>query len=299
MVRNIYRKIKRFFKDNKYKKGFKRRIDNAPYKNDLEENLYLFRYLCHQIEKTIKNEFVVNKVRGEAKYNKAKEIVAVLDYSEWNDSEDYIWGKDILHKYELWRDGKYKHEIGSTVFQQPKTQSFEDVIYSRRSIRYWSNKEVNHEIIYKIIDLGIMAPTSCNRQAFRITVAQNMDKNIDEGGNTTNKSMISKAPYVFYVSIDRRLYPEIHAPAIDAGIIGQNLMLGLQYYNLGGCPMYHGESYNQKYLRNQLKLDKYQFIYIAIPFGYPAEKPDTPTRVGRSRVSSIVSLDLNKVSKNI
>ena len=299
MVRKVYRKVKRFFKNNKYKKGFKKRIKNAPYNNDLEENLYLFRYLCHQIEKTIKNEFVVNKVRGEAKYAKAKEIVSVLDNSVWNDSEDYVWGKDILHKYELWRDGKYKHEIGSSSIRPQNGQGFEDVVYSRRSIRYWSDKEVSHDIINKIIDLGIMAPTSCNRQAFRITVAENMEKNIDERGNTTNKSMISKAPYVFYVSVDRRLYPEIHAPAIDSGIIGQNLMLGLQYYNLGGCPMYHGESYNQKYLRSQLQLDKNQFVYIAIPFGYPAEQPDTPIRVGRSRVSSIIPLDLKEVSKNI
>lgn len=293
-------RIKSLFKDTRFKRKFKKRLEVAPSGLDLDENLYAFRYLCHQVEKAIKNDFNSKNIRGKAKYEKAKQISAVLNKSSYRNLADFKWGLEILSSYEDWLKGNYVHEVNYSVDKPPIKSNFSDVVFDRRSVRYWTREKVPKKMINDLLEHAVMSPTSCNRQAFRISIVNNTCASITTNypGDTTNRSMISRAPHMVYISIDRRLYPEVYAPAIDAGIICQTLLLSMESFGLGGCPMYHSEAYNQKYLRKVLGLNKNQFIYVGIPFGFPAEKPDTPVRVPIDMAANLKSFDMTEVSRN-
>lgn len=53
-----------------------------------------------------------------------------------------------------------------------------DSISKRRSIRKYKNQSISHETIEKIIEAGINAPSSKNRQPWRFVVILKRKKNL-------------------------------------------------------------------------------------------------------------------------
>ena len=196
--------------------------------------------------------------------------------------------KGFSKQYDLWCDGREKlvqpHqesrgvEIDNNLFS---------VIEQRRSVRFWKRKKVEREKIEKIIKAATYAPTSCNRMAWHFFVAENNLSNIVEG-DSTNRNMLEKAPVKIYIGIDERLYPEIYAPAMDAGFALQNLALAAHALGLGSCLMYHCETVNQKSLRTDLNIPYYYRIYCAVLLGYPDETPLTPARVSVEEIATFM-----------
>lgn len=290
IIKKLFFYLKRKLFINKYKKSFRKKIRIAPNGCDLNENLLAFRYLCHQLEKTIKNKYDCRNVRGHYKYEKAKSILLYLENTEWIDSPDIKWGKGIIKSYELWKDGNYKNYTLNIRNEEKSSRDLKDIIYRRRSIRFWKSAPIPKHEIFSILEMGVMAPSSCNRQPYKFVVVENINKTlIDEG--TGNKALISKAPYIIYITVDRRLHPEKFAPAIDAGMAAQNILLAIEYFGYGACPMYHCEPINQKKLREMLELDKHSYIYLAIPFGKPAERPNVPCRVPVEKITEFLKID--------
>ena len=116
-------------------------------------------------------------------------------------------------------------------------------------------------------------------------VVENDLNNIVEG-NGTNKSMSEKAPVIIYLGIDERLYPEVYAPALDAGIALQNIVLASHALGLGSCLMYQAESVDQNKLREKLGAPNYYRIYCAVLMGYPDENPTAPGAITLGDVST-------------
>jgi nitroreductase len=297
IVIRILAYMKRKIISNKYQRGFRKKIKVAPIGCDLNENILAFRYLCHQLEKTIKNKYEFSNIRGYKKYLKAIDILRYLENTKWTDSPDIEWGRNIIRSYELWKEVKYQLHIESYKKMEIKTntKSFEDIIYQRRSVRFWQDEKIPIQKIMKIIEFGIMAPSSCNRQPYKFVIIENVRTKPKIEG-TGSKAMIAKAPYIIYITIDRRLHPEKYAPAIDAGMAAQNILLAIEYFGYGACVMYHCEPVNQKKLRKVLKLDRHNYIYLAIPFGVPAEKPSVPTRVPAEKITKIIRLNSAELS---
>lgn len=50
--------------------------------------------------------------------------------------------------------------------------NFDDVIFSRRSIRKYLDKDVSDDLIYSIIEAGISAPSAHNRQPWKVKVVR-------------------------------------------------------------------------------------------------------------------------------
>lgn len=55
--------------------------------------------------------------------------------------------------------------------------SFDDVVFSRRSIRKYEDKDVSDDLILEIIKAGISAPSAHNRQPWKVKVLRNDLKN--------------------------------------------------------------------------------------------------------------------------
>ena len=283
---------------DKHKRYFRKVLNATPENCELYENVLVFRYLCHQLDKAMKNKFDDKNVRGLKKYEKAKIIFIYLEETEWKNSPDIKWGKKIINLYELWKAGKPINILTNDKMNDRPSNNFKDILYYRRSIRFWKKTEISNEKIRKILEMGIMAPSSCNRQPYRFVVVKNI--NIpDKDNGTGNKILISKAPYIIYLAIDSRLNPEKYAPAIDAGMAAQNILLAIEFYGFGACPIYHCESYNQKRLRKFLGLSNHDYIYLAIPFGEPAESPIMPSRVQIEDITKFIETEADKIIPNM
>ncbi|OGW51329.1 MAG: hypothetical protein A2Z50_00970 [Nitrospirae bacterium RBG_19FT_COMBO_42_15] len=238
----------------------------------------LIRFTGHSLDKATKCE---NESVGRGKEKKELLEMAINEWERrgYAMGPDKIWAKEILKRYNLWCDGSSK-------LIQPSKEQIEaeidnnlfSVIEHRRSVRFWKRKKVEREKIEKIIKAATFAPTSCNRMAWHFFVVENDFNNIVEG-NSTNKDMLEKAPVRIYLAIDERLYPEIYAPAMDAGFTLQNLVLAAHALGLGSCLMYHCESVNQGWFRSNFNMPDYYRVYCAVLLGYPDEIPSMPARV--------------------
>jgi nitroreductase len=129
-----------------------------------------------------------------------------------------------------------------------------------------------------VLEPAIYAPSSCNRQPWEFHIVEN-DQSSGQIINPSNYGMLDLAPYVIYLSIDSRFHPEKFAPAIDAGIVAQNILLSLEYHGYSGCPVYQSEGINQKEMRKRLGMDNHQYVYLAIPFGIGRENVKSSARV--------------------
>ena len=266
----------------------------SPGKMDIGLRLMVLRYLCHQLDKTIKYDFKPNNVRGKDKFKRASIIFETLKNTKFADTPDVKWARQILERYKLWKSGEKRSFVVTAIDDGEvvsiSRKDFKEVVYNRRSVRFWSKKKVSKKILYKIIQMGIMAPSSCNRQPWRFVVVENIQKNLDNK-DPGNKSMIMRAPYIIYVAIDERLYSEKYGPALDAGFASQNILLAIEYFGLKACGMYQCETINQNRVRSNLGLPDHLYIYVAIPFGFPAEVVDVPGRVNVENITDLIKLD--------
>lgn len=237
----------------------------------------LIRFYGHSLDKATKCD---NKSQGRGVERK-KILEAAL--TEWRRrgypcGPDKVWAKKILERYNLWRLGKKKLIDAVPQNKASVNNDIFSVIQQRRSARFWKNKTVEREKIRKLITAATYAPSSCNRMPWRFFVVENDLNNVVEG-NSTNQSMLEKAPVIIYLGIDERLYPEVYAPALDAGCALQNIILAAHALELGSCAMYQCESFNQEILKAKIGIPDYFRIYCAVLLGYPDEVPLMPGRI--------------------
>lgn len=164
-----------------------------------------------------------------------------------------------------------------------------EVLHNRVSTRFWHPVPVEDEKIALILKAGTYAPTACNRQTWKLYVQINRDlgRNSIVSG-VSNPTLRKKAPVVIYITIDKRLYPEVWAPAEDAGIMGLQLSLAATGLGLAGCLMYGAENFDQESFREEFNVPPFRFMYLMYMFGYPAERTLTTKRAHPDDIAIIV-----------
>ncbi len=230
----------------------------------------LIRMEGHLLMMGIKNPWEEN---NEA-VKKAGELKTLLE--EWEkrnlpEGEDKLWARDVLELYNKWQAEKTP-QVNKTVEKYSVRKDITGLINGRASCRFWSGRHVEEEVIRNIIEAGLAAPTAFNRMPVKFYIVRNEQKEISEE-NTTNKSMLSRAPVKIYLAVDERLYDEKNAPAMDSGCIIMNMSLAAESMGLGTCIFYQCEIINQVELRLFLGAPEYFTIYNVLLLGYPGEEP--------------------------
>ncbi|KPI50936.1 nitroreductase [Clostridioides difficile] len=191
-----------------------------------------------------------------------------------------------------------------------------DSISKRRSIRKYKNQSISHETIEKIIEAGINAPSSKNRQPWHFVVVTENEKEsmlkamskgiqneIDDNGllpesrqhiagaNYTVEIM-EQAPVTIFIlnklgkspleilSAEERFYEMANIQSIGAAIQNMSLMaveLGLG--SLWICDVYFA------YRELCEWLDTDNQLVAAISLGYPDEEPSMRPRLPLSNVT--------------
>ena len=114
-------------------------------------------------------------------------------------------------------------------------------IMSRRSIRKYLDKPVAHEKLALLAQCGINAPSGMNQQPWAVRVVESKEwidattaifrkANPDMVSRDKNfKNMFRNAPNVICVAT-----PDGQS-SVDAGMLGENIMLAAQSMGLGTC----------------------------------------------------------------
>ena len=160
---------------------------------------------------------------------------------------------------------------------------------ARRSIRKYLDKPVEHEKLEVIVRAGINAPSGMNRQPWIIRVVedQKLIADVTEVYKRNNpeqvkrdkdfKNMFRNAPNLICVCTPTE------GGALDAGLLGENMMLAAQSMGLGTCCLggpvrFLNSNAEAKFFLDRLDIPEgYKLNYI-LAIGYPDEQPDAKPR---------------------
>ena len=163
-------------------------------------------------------------------------------------------------------------------------------IMARRSIRKYLDKPVEHENLEVIVRAGINAPSGVNRQPWivRVVEDQKLIADVTEVYKQENaeqvkrdkgfKNMFRNAPNIICVCT-----PANGGGELDAGLLGENIMLAAQSMGLGTCCLggpvrFLLSNEKCKFFLDRLDIPAdYKLNYI-IAIGYPDEQPDAKPR---------------------
>jgi len=157
-----------------------------------------------------------------------------------------------------------------------------DTIKDRRSIRKFQKKEIPEEIIDKLIEALIWAPSAGNLQSrkFYFILNQEIKEKLAEAA--LSQSFIAQAPLVIVGCTNEKIAlrygdrgKNIYSICDVAASI-QSMMLLAHEAGLGSCWV---GAFNEKEVSKILNLSENLKPVAIIPIGYPAEKPSAPKRL--------------------
>ncbi len=168
---------------------------------------------------------------------------------------------------------------------QMATNPVVKTILERRSIRMYKDTPVAHEMLQTIATCGINAPSGMNRQPWliRIVEDQQLIAEVTEVYRQAHpeqvkrdknfKNMFRNAPNLICVCTPAR-----GGGDLDAGILGQNMVLAAQSLGLGTCYLggpvrFLNTNEKAKFFIDRLDIPAdYRLNYI-LAIGYPDEQP--------------------------
>ncbi len=163
-------------------------------------------------------------------------------------------------------------------------------IMARRSVRKYLDTPVEHEKLELIVRAGINAPSGMNRQPWivRVVEDQKLIADVTEVYKQEHaeqvkrdkdfKNMFRNAPNIICVCT-----PAKGGGELDAGLLGENMMLAAQSMGLGTCCLggpvrFLNSNERARFFLERLDIPAdYQLNYI-LAVGYPDERPDARPR---------------------
>ena len=205
---------------------------------------------------------------------------------KWNFTK-FLVGRDgkVIKRYES-RDQIAAIEADMQMEVNPVLSN----MMARRSIRKYLDKPVEHEKLEVIVKCGINAPSGMNRQPWivRVVEDQKLIADVNEVFKQENpeqvardkdfKNMFRNAPNLICVCT-----PANGGGELDAGLLGENMMLAAQSMGLGTCCLggpvrFLLSNEKCKFFLDRLDIPAdYKLNYI-LAIGYPDEQPDAKPR---------------------
>ena len=165
-----------------------------------------------------------------------------------------------------------------------------EAIMGRHSIRAYKDTPVPRELLQKIAECGVNAPNAMNAQNWAVRIVDNPEfiNGITEIYKAENAEMVARdpgfknmfrnAPAIIAVAVADGMFT-----SVDAGLLGENIMLAAYSLGLGTCCMAGPVAFmnsNPKaapYLKRLALPEGYKVLYV-IGVGYADENPDPRPR---------------------
>jgi len=161
-----------------------------------------------------------------------------------------------------------------------------EAIKKRRSIRNYFKKPISGEIIDKLIEALIWAPSAGNLQSRKFYFVFNEKIKKDLAEAAFGQDFIAQVPLVVVGCTDDKIVQRYGERGknlysiCDVSASIENLMLVAEENNLGTCWV---GAFDEKEVTKILNLPKNLRPIVIVPVGYPAEKPLPPPRVLKNK----------------
>ena len=175
--------------------------------------------------------------------------------------------------------------------------NFSDLIQKRRSVRGYSDRPVAKADILKCLEAARLAPSACNSQPWHFIVIDQPElrarvaERIFSGLYSMNKFAKGAPVLIAVVSEKMKFLASLGGQVrdtryclMDVGIACEHLILQAQELGIGSCWI---GWFDEKALKQELKLSRDKKIDIVIALGFPEEDKAVPkTRKTLAEISS-------------
>ena len=152
--------------------------------------------------------------------------------------------------------------------------NIKSLFLDRISVREYLEKNISHNLILEIIDAAKYAPTSCNRQSFKVKIVKKHIASFDSLANVNygGAGFARKAPVLLLVLVDIRSYfmpDEINFPISDGSIFASYIMLAARSMGLDTCWIsWQTSAKNKRKIFDLFKIPKHYFPICVLTLGY-------------------------------
>ena len=157
-----------------------------------------------------------------------------------------------------------------------------EVILNRRSIRKYKKEKIDDELIDKIIEAGVWAPSAGNLQSWEVIIVKDPKIKDQLAVACYIREFIAEAPVVLVMCAHKQksstTYDERGQELYciqDAACAAQNMLLMIHNLGLGAC--WNG-AFDEDSVSSWLKIPDGVRPVAIITVGYPDEKPIAPPR---------------------
>lgn len=150
-----------------------------------------------------------------------------------------------------------------------------DVIIGRRSIRKYKDEKVSTDLLFKITNLALNAPSASNMKAWQLVIIN--EKDTIEKIKRFSPGMGFVPPALIVIGIDRQKAVKKAGSMAnkefiyyDAAIVAYNICLLALEYNLGSCIM---ASFNRDAVGKFVNFPEDICPVLMVSVGYPLKEP--------------------------
>ncbi|GAQ94036.1 nitroreductase [Thermodesulfovibrio aggregans] len=156
-------------------------------------------------------------------------------------------------------------------------------VKERRSIRSFLKKDIPEDIVKKLIEALIWAPSAGNLQARKFYFVKNKEIKMKLAQAALNQMFIAEVPLVIVGCIDKnKIFPRYGERGVELYAIQDvacsitNAMLVAHENGLGSCWV---GAFREEEVSKILNLPRHLRPVVILPVGYPAYVPSAPPRV--------------------
>jgi len=161
---------------------------------------------------------------------------------------------------------------------------FMDVVTARKSVRSYSNQEVEEEKLNKILEAARLAPSWANKQCCNYIVVKDKAKIEKMAG--VLKSWLKPVPIIVAACADPKDSGSRNGMdyfLVDVGISMQQLVLAATDLGLGTCWI---GAFDEAKTKKMLDVPENVKIVALTPIGYPADKEGFGSKLVKTLVGS-------------
>ncbi|MBN2668517.1 MAG: nitroreductase family protein [Bacteroidales bacterium] len=159
---------------------------------------------------------------------------------------------------------------------------FSELVNTRQSVRQYSNKPIDRTLIAEIVESCRLAPSASNSQPWKLIIVDEPQLKNEVAEATYSKAVsfnkfAPQAQAIAVIVIEKpRLITQVGGflknrefPLIDIGIIAEHFCLQAAELGIGTCML---GWFNEKKIKNLLKIPKSKRIGLVITLGYAPEE---------------------------
>jgi nitroreductase len=157
-----------------------------------------------------------------------------------------------------------------------------DLIKQRRSVRNFKQDPIGDDVLQRVLETALWAPSAGNLQARMFYVVKDSDLKNKLSEACYGQDHVAQAPVVIVGCTDlesMRSYYGKRGTTLygicDVSTAIENLMLAAWAEGIGSCWV---GNFDEEKVRSVLKVPKQFMPVVVVPLGYPADIPPAPAR---------------------